>query len=205
MRQGYGARDVLPRLAEGASFSGSERNHLFLNQGANGFTELSGLSGVDHPADGRAFAVLDFDRDGKPDFAVVNANEPRFQLFRNRIGDNLETGTGSIIALRLIGGAMTAAPDPGWSNRDGYGARVTVELDDRTLVREHRAGEGLAAQNSSLLLIGIGDASVVPRMTVRWPSGRESVVENIKMVGGHHRRVGYATGIAQPQDFFAQE
>lgn len=179
LRQGYGARDVLPRLAQGASFSGSERNHLFLNRGADGFTELSGVSGLDHPADGRAFAVLDFDRDGKPDFAVVNANEPRFQLFRNRIGESPGAGTGSMIALRLVGGAETAESDPGWSTRDGYGARVTVELKDRTLVREHRAGEGLAAQNSAVLLIGVGDADVVPRVAVRWPSGRESFVENV--------------------------
>ena len=121
-RQGYGAGSIVQRLAQGASFSGAERNHLFLNRGDGSFTELSGVSGVDHPGDGRAFAVLDFDRDGWLDFAVVNANTPRFQLFRNRIGDLPGGGPSSMVALRLVGGNATAESDPEWSNRDGYGA-----------------------------------------------------------------------------------
>jgi len=73
-----------PSIEEGVSFSGHERNHLFLNRGDR-FVEASAISGLDDIADSRAFGILDFDRDGWSDFAVVNANSPLFELFRNEI------------------------------------------------------------------------------------------------------------------------
>lgn len=78
-----------------------------------------------------------------------------------------------------MGGNQAARPDGSWSARDGYGALVTVELDDARLVREHRAGEGFAAQNSATLLIGIGDHRRARSVTVRWPSGVEQRVEDV--------------------------
>jgi hypothetical protein len=70
-------------------------------------------------------------------------------------------------------------PDPDESCRDGYGAVVTVELADRRLVREHRCGEGFAAQNSSTLLIGIGDNPAASRVSVRWPSEQTQQIDNV--------------------------
>jgi thiol-disulfide isomerase/thioredoxin len=160
------------RLRSGASFSGHERNHVFLNQNGDDYVEVSGISGLDHPGDGRAFAVLDFDRDGWQDLAVVNANAPLFQLFRNQMGDRGDPG--GVVAVRFEGGNRFAFPSHQWSHRDGYGARVLLEVQDRQLLREHRAGEGLAAQNSATLLVGIGSAEEVARLTVSWPSGQRS-------------------------------
>ena len=131
---------------------------------------MSGVSGLDHPADGRAFAVLDFDRDGWQDLAVVNANAPLLQLYRNQIGDG-EGDRAGIVALRFEGGNRVASSNDQWSARDGYGARVLVELGGRTLLREHRAGEGLAAQNSPTMRIGIGESDRADHLEVRWPSG----------------------------------
>ena len=160
------------RLQSGASFSGHERNHVFLNQNGDDYVEVSGISGLDHPGDSRAFAVLDFDRDGWQDLAVVNANAPLFQLFRNRMGEGSDAGR--IVAIRFVGGNRFAFPASEWSSRDAYGARVILEVEGRELLREHRAGEGLAAQNSATLHVGIGDAEEVTRLEVRWPSGRRS-------------------------------
>ncbi|MED6334141.1 MAG: ASPIC/UnbV domain-containing protein [Planctomycetota bacterium] len=76
-----------------------------------------------------------------------------------------------MIALRFSGGNRDAAPSERWSARDGFGARVVIELARRTLVREHTAGEGFAAQNSATMRVGIGEAATVERLEVRWPSG----------------------------------
>ncbi len=153
----------------GVSLSGYERNHLFASHEGE-FLDVSGVSGLDHPADARAFAWLDFDRDGWLDFAVVNANAPMLQLFRNRVGDDARNAAG-VIALRFVGGNDSAEARPEWSNRDGYGVRVEAELSGRTLHRTHRAGEGFAAQNSDTLLIGLGPEQSA-RVKLRWPSGR---------------------------------
>lgn len=159
------------RLVGGASFSGHERDHVFLNQGGKDYLEVSGISGLDHPGDGRGFAVLDFDRDGWQDFGLVSANAPFFQLFRNQIGD-VEGTRGGIVALRFEGGNREARPSDQWSARDGYGSRVLVKLGSRTLLREHRAGEGRGAQNSATMRVGIGKSDRADRVEVRWPSGK---------------------------------
>ena len=160
------------RLKSGASFSGHERNHVFLNRSGEDYVEVSGISGLDHPGDSRAFAVLDYDRDGWQDMAVVNANAPLFQLFRNRMGER--GAPGGMVAIRFEGGNRFAFPDSQWSARDAYGARLLLEIQGRELLREHRAGEGLAAQNSATMRVGIGSAEEVTRLEVRWPSGRRS-------------------------------
>ena len=158
------------RILAGASFSGHERNHVFLNQGRKDYVEVSGVSGLDHPGDSRAFGILDYDRDGWPDIAMVGANAPLFQLFRNQMGER-EGATGGMVAVRFEGGNRSSDASDQWSARDGYGARVLLGIGGRTLLREHRAGEGFAAQNSATMLVGIGDAELATRLEVQWPSG----------------------------------
>jgi len=166
----------------GASLSGKERNRLFRNSGAAGFSDISGVSGLDDPADGRGFAILDYDRDGRLDIAIVNANAPWVELFHNQIGCRPgDSAGGRMIALRFVGGNDRAQPSAEWSARDGFGATVTLDLGDgRFLRREHRAGEGFAAQNSATMLIGIGDLETVPSLTVRWPSGRQQTATDVR-------------------------
>ena len=158
-------------LLSGASFSGDERNHVFLNQGGEDYVEVSGVSGLDHPGDSRAFAVLDYDGDGWQDLAVVSSNAPLFTLYRNQMGER-EDATAGMVAVRFEGGNRSSDGSEQWSNRDGYGARALLEMGGRTLLREQRAGEGLAAQNSATLRVGIGDAERADRLEIRWPSGR---------------------------------
>ena len=178
MRHGRtdGSFSVGDRLAAGASLSGSERNHLFLNQGGDRFVDLSGISGADSPADGRAFTLLDFDRDGWQDLAVVNANAPLFQLFHNQMGDG---STAAMLALRFVGGNHADQPSQQWSARDGYGATVTIDVAPGTIVRQHRAGEGFSAQNSPIMRIGLGDMSRVASLEVRWPSGKVQIATDV--------------------------
>ena len=152
--------------------SGSERNRLFLNEDmGSSFAEASAISGFDHPADGRALGVLDFDRDGFLDLAVVNANAPLLQLFHNNAGQLVPRSTARFLAVRLRGGNSTASSDQLWSTRDGVGAVVEVQAGGRTFVREQRYGEGFASQNSRTLLIGLGDVERIDEVTVTWPGG----------------------------------
>jgi hypothetical protein len=165
----------------GASLSGYERDKLFLNVAGARFVDASGVSGLDDPSDGRAAGLFDYDRDGFLDVALVSSNAPMLKLFRNEIGCH-PAGAGrraGFVALRFVGGNHTARPAPSWSARDGYGAKVTVELAGRRLVREHRAGEGFAAQNSATMLVGIGEQPRVSRLEVRWPGGRTTRLTDV--------------------------
>lgn len=160
-------------LLRGASWSGKEANHFFLNLEGRQFKDVSAVAGLDDLADGRSFAVFDFDRDGWLDFALTNKNEPRIELFRNGIGRLADQG---FVGVRFVGGNTRSQPSA-WSNRGGYGARISVQVGDRTLVREHRCGEGFAAQNSATMHIGLGASLVAERLTVTWPSGRVQELE----------------------------
>jgi len=63
-------------------------------------------------------------------------------------------------------------------DRDGFDDLYLMARWGRNqLIREYRCGEGFAAQNSSTLLIGIGDHPSASRVTVRWPSGKTSQVD----------------------------
>ncbi len=161
-------------LYGGSSFSGHERDHLWVQDADGRFQQVSGVSGLDHPGDGRAWATLDLDGDLGQDIVTVSANSPFLQVFENRA-----PARGSAIEVRLVGGNRTPTPSTTWSNRDGVGARVVVTVGDRTLHRELRAGEGLASQSSAAVHVGIGDAESADRVEVRWPSGRVSAVEGV--------------------------
>jgi hypothetical protein len=159
------------------SLNGSERNHYFANRGGRSFVDISALSGLDNPADSRGFAVLDYDRDGWQDIALVNANQPLFNLYHNEMpAAGLKSG---MIAIRFVGGNRTSAPSKQFACRDGFGARVAVDLGDQKLVREHRCGDGWSTQNSATMIVGIGSHTNVVSLTVKWPSGKVSSMKDV--------------------------
>lgn len=182
------------------SFSGNERNRLFLNGRGRKFLDISGVSGLDSPSDGRVFVLWDYDRDGRQDIAVVNTNPPFLNFYHNEIPirrseggsvataedrpdsadrfdvrrlSNADSEIGRFVALRFVGGNHSAQPSRKQSSRDGYGVKVRVSAGDLKLWREHGCGQGLAAQNSATMLVGIGPNRYAERIEIEWPSGNK--------------------------------
>lgn len=168
-------------LSIGQSFSGNERNKLFYSRNAEQFVDLSAVSGLDNIADSRVLALWDFDRDGWQDMAVVNANTPLLNIYHNEIGAAADsTGkVGRMIAIRFVGGSRTAEPNQQFGCRDGYGAKIRVTAGELNLIREYRCGEGMAGQNSSTMVVGIGDNDVVQTVNIRWLSGIQQQVHDL--------------------------
>lgn len=159
------------------SLHGEERNVFFSNRGGRAFVDVSGISGLDDPADSRGFGVIDYDRDGWQDVALVNANQPLFNLFHNEMpAAGFKSG---MIALRFVGGSRTPNPVQQYACRDGFGARVTMDLDDTQITREHRCGEGWSVQNSATMILGIGTHAKAKSVVVRWPSGKTSQIDAV--------------------------
>ena len=153
------------------SIASRQRNVFLRNDGQGGFDEVSGALGLDLDQDGRSFAVLDVDRDGDSDLAVMAARQaPQLRVFRNDVASK------SSLAIRLAGTK---------SNRDAVGARVIVEMDGAAgrRIKTVQAGSGFLSQHSKELLFGLGGGQRVRALTVEWPSGERQVFSDLPASG----------------------
>ena len=95
------------------SIASHQRNVFLRNDGHGGFDEVAGALGLDLDQDGRSFAVLDIDRDGDPDLAVMAARQaPQLRVFRN----DFET-TAASLAVQARG--HEEQPRCDWRSCDG--------------------------------------------------------------------------------------
>lgn len=171
-------------LARGASFSGRERNCCFLNLGDGRFANASAASGIDFPDDARCVATVDWDQDGNLDLWISNRNAPRLRLMRN-----LGASSGKFVAIRLVGRE---------SNRNAIGARVELHAPglQQPLIQTVRAGDGFLTQSSRLVHFGLGTDDRIDRLVIRWPSGRNEVIENVEA----NRRYRVVEGVGQAEE-----
>jgi hypothetical protein len=65
------------------------------------------------------------------------------------------------------------------SNRDGIGARVTLKVGPRVLVDEVRSGSSYDSNNDMRLHFGLGAATKIEWVQVRWPSGLTEQFDNL--------------------------
>ncbi len=170
-------------MYEDVSWCGSDRSFAYLNLGSPRFADVSAVSGADHPEDSRVVALLDWDEDGRVDLLLRSRNAPRLRLMHNRGGSD-----GGWMAFELVGNGTT-------TNRDGIGARVSVELDGRTLQKRLHAGSGFLAQSSKRLHFGLGAATAAARVVVEWPDG--STDEHASLEGGRRWRLVQGADEAQ--------
>ena len=170
LRYDVGWKALNTMLKSGRSLSGHERNCCFLNTKGARFADVSAAANIDFDDDGRILALADWDHDGDDDFWIANRNGPQVRFLRN------ETQNGyHFVAFRLTGTNC---------NRDAIGARVEVHLkdDEHPLrIRSLRAGEGYLAQSSKWLNFGLGDASEIERVSVRWPDNSTETFGNVNV------------------------
>jgi len=147
--------EVWPDI-EDMTWSGHQRKMLFRNAGNGTFQEIGALAGIDNELDGRGLGVADFDNDGRLDFLQTNRDQPSL-LYHNRTA-----GAGHWLELKLAGRK---------SNRDAIGARVTLRAGGLRLIREVNGGNGFESQSTTRLHFGLGAATRIDELEIRWPSG----------------------------------
>ena len=178
--------DLNAMLYQGRSFSGRERNCCFLNVRHGRFANISAVSGIDFPDDGRGLAVVDWDHDGDLDLWITNRNAPRLRFLRN---DSVTAG--HFLSVLLRGNGKTV-------NRDAIGARVDLVMSDQKggrQIKTLRAGEGFLSQSSKWMHFGLGRAESVKRLVVHWPGGGSDEYANLEA----DRRYVLVQGVEQPE------
>jgi hypothetical protein len=140
---------------------------LLENQGAGVFQDAGTKGGVYFRTKVRArgCAVADFDDDGRMD-VLVTAMADRCFLLRNR-----DKSGNHWLTLDLEGTA---------SNRDGFGALVTVTAGGKRFVAESRCAFGFLMQSDRRVHFGLGNAATVDRLEVRWPSKQVQELTNVR-------------------------
>jgi len=131
------------------------------NQGGGHFADASAAVGLNPGpvVNGRGLAAADYDNDGRVDVAI------------NSIG-------GKLILLHNTGASGH------WLEvslkRFAPGAVVTAVLPDgRRLVREVQAGSSYLSSEDPRAHFGLGGATKVNQLIVRWPDGKESRLSNV--------------------------
>ncbi len=109
------------------------------------------------PRPGRGLAVGDLDNDGRTDLMLVAEGQP-LAYFHNR------GPAGHFVTFQLEGAA------PG-SNRDAVGARLTLTASGHRQVAQRVGGSSFLSAVNGRLHFGLGEATRIESIEVRWPSG----------------------------------
>ncbi len=133
-----------------------QKDLLFWNRGADGFYDVSAVSGsyFDSLFVGRGAAFADYDRDGDLDLFVVN-HGTRGVLLRNEGGSQQSW--------------LQVALESRSCNRMALGAWVRVVVGNSAQVQQIGAQSSYLSQNSYVAHFGLGEAAVVDTVEVIWP------------------------------------
>jgi hypothetical protein len=147
-------------------------NYIFRNDHALGFTNVTADWGIIQKGihDGAVYA--DLDNDGDLDLVINNLNDGALVYRNNTIGKGgRQVAEAHYLRLRLKGEGL---------NTFGLGAKVEVRSELGRQMQEEYTSRGFQSSVDPVMHIGLGRDSVVQSLMVRWPSGKESRLNNIR-------------------------
>jgi enediyne biosynthesis protein E4 len=156
----------------GHNLSAYERKRLFLNVPAaagspapRDFLDVSYLSGADNDGDGRSVIGGDLRNNGRMDLVVRQSGGGPLYIYQNDFPQR------HYLEVSLRGTR---------SNRLGIGARLVATVGGQNLVREQFPLNTYRSQAPNVVHFGLGDATVVDRLVIRWPSGIQQELTNLR-------------------------
>jgi len=146
---------------EGQSFGVgyAERPFLFHSLKNGKFEEIGGKSGpaLARRYVGRAALTADFWNRGRQDL-LITVMDGSPVLLRNEV-----PATGHWLRIKTVGAK---------SNRDGFGAKIELMAEGSMRYAEVRAGSSFESSSDPRTYFGLGAATKVDSVLVRWPSGQ---------------------------------
>ncbi|RZJ30812.1 MAG: T9SS type A sorting domain-containing protein [Flavobacterium sp.] len=175
----------------------SDQNRLYRNNGDGTFTDIFASTGIAAQVGSWEIQHADFNNDGYEDFFWQNTKE----LYINNgnmtfTGYDIAVNEGGLgdfnndgfIDIQSGSNVFYNSGNPNkWlnvhlqgvqSNRNGIGARVELYGPWGKQIREIRSGEGFSHMSSLNAHFGIGTASTIEKLVIKWPSGVVDVIMN---------------------------
>ena len=115
---------------------------------------------------GRSLSALDFNRDGRIDFAVTHLDRPTALLA------NSTKSTNHFVQIELVGTR---------SERNATGGIVRATRGQEQWICASSVGDGFYGTNERVLHIGLGQADRLDRLEITWPNGQTQTVENLQV------------------------
>jgi enediyne biosynthesis protein E4 len=151
---------VNDRVEQFESFVYREKDSVFVNSGG-AFRDVSEEAGLNQTKAHRGAAFADLDGDGRIDAVVTALGEPA------ELWHNISPMAKHWITLRLRGVK---------SNRDGIGAVVRIGNQ----YAEMTTTVGYASSADCGLHFGLGNASLVEKIEIVWPDGKQQTLKEVK-------------------------
>lgn len=166
-------------------------NRMFRNDRGRRFQDVTTAGGFGHVQKGHGIAFADLDNDGDQDVFEVMGGFYSGDRFQNALYEN--PGSGSAwVSLDLEGTR---------SNRSAIGARVAVRVaapsGARAIYTTVSSGGSFGA-SALRRTIGLGDATAIETVEIRWPSGLVETLRGLEMRRFYRARE--AEGAAAPLD-----
>ena len=155
---------------------------LYHNLGKGTFADISASAGpgINMHASSRGLAVGDLWNDGRISAVITNLNSAPSLLV------NQVRNSNHWIAIRTVGTK---------SNRDGIGARISVKAGARTWVDEVRSGSSYNSSSDMRVHFGLGSATKVDSIQIRWPNGLRERFDNLPVDSIQMLKEGSGTAV----------
>ena len=167
-------RDLLVDLAVANGFNRPESiddpSRFFMNLGGrpDWFEEVSKAVGFADTDISTALVAADFDRDGDLDLAQTCGLGGPFRVLNNTITGDDAASHYLVVQPRMDG-----------PNHFAIGAIVRATVGSTTMMRQITAGQSTQGQQPAESYFGLGNATVVNTLTIQWPDGQSTVLENV--------------------------
>ncbi len=136
-------------------------NYIYSNSGDLTFENKTESWGMDHAANSNGAVYADLDNDGDLDLVVNNINSPAF-IYQNLTDESAEN---NFLKINLKGEKL---------NYHALGAEIRVYIGNSTQLIAQNSFRGFQSSVSPVLHLGLGKATKIDSLEIRWPSGKST-------------------------------